>query len=1611
MIFSKIFFRSFFVAALFIQFTIPLSTVSAGIIGSQEPPEWLKSWAPPQVPDDYRSPAEPHKIMLRSGDTAQFSALGKIRALKIFHYQGRSLYLLSNEELGKLPLEQLLQLNIRDDQNLIRLRDRFFDTTVSQPDVSQHLKLAHRQGHQLHLIQFAGPVQDDWLTSLRQTAGIQIVSYIPENAYLIWADQSARDELTDDTGFQPHMQWQGPFHPSYKLHPAFDLEYDGHVQATIQLFTHDAIDESINLIRGKASKVLKEPRQVGVYINILVEIPASELESTARLEDVVNIEPFTPDMPFGELQGQILSGSLNLAGTGPAGPGYLAWLNGLGFTTNFGFAIDITDDGFDRGQITAANVHPDLLDGAGNSRVVYVRRVNGTTISTTNDNNTEGHGTINAAIAGGLNTTPAGAANFAYFGDANGYRYGLGIAPFALIGSTDRFAGAAPDYTTIIDAAYSSNARISNNSWGRTFATGSYDAVSQEYDGLVRDARPTGASAAPSGGVSGNQEMVIVFAAGNSGPGATTLGDRGTTAKNTITVGASENFNATGVNDGCIASGCCGDNDANDIRQVIGFSSRGPTVDGRVKPDIMAPGTHIFGAASQDPGFVGSSVCGSATNDFVAPPADAYYPPDPVTTDIQNQTLYTWSSGTSHAAPAVAGGAALLRQWFLNKGHTPPSPAMTKASLINSSTFMTGPADNLPSNNQGMGQMNLGMVFDNTPRLLFDQVKTAHTNGVADADELFTVTGQVADSTLPFRVTMAFTDFPGNPTTGVIRNNDLDLEVQVGGNFYRGNDFTLGVSDVGAVANPPDTLNTVESVFLPVGTTGNFTVTVRPTRINSDGVSNNGDLTDQDFALEIYNAEFPGRNPVDIILVLDVSGSMNSIAAGGTTPKIDLLKDAVELFIRTWEPFSIPEDRMGIVYFSSSIASTFPTTPTILLPFQANANAFITNVRSQTAGGCTALGAGILTADGGFDTLADRQRHIMVFTNGMQNRSPMVTTVGTAHQILADPGASCGDSGVADNPAVNLADYTAKKIHTIGTGASGAVWTTLITDIANQTGGLPHFTATPDENLEDFFLDDLVAALRVDPVEKVTTLAGTLTNADSGKFETFEINESVRKATFVVSWRGDRRPSAVNFSLIAPDGTTVPPGLIDLSSGPFYRIASLNFPLSVHGSPVGQAGTWQLVFHPDLATNQVDYRAHLIVDDADVRYHFDVPTAGTGVGEPIPLSLWVQQGNRTLTGLQDVKATVTRPPTGFGSFMVKHPVSKDKLQQPIDLSGDQFANLAGKKGFILLQDDALRKSLTPISETIQLFDDGLSEHGDAKANDGVYNALYTKTQRPGFYDVDLSFRHDNGAGVALRTDSKTVSVGIEQVDLSKSTIDIRRVQDPEGDTAYRVTVMLIDKYKNYIGPGYNHVVIVALPGDKWGGRRVQLKDNLDGSYSGIVRLTEEEVKTGARLVIDVGGKKITTIEQPPAFDRRSASIHFGSTIPTGTFNNSYDSSYSLALDLDYQFTPQLSVVGLLGYNHFKSGSSSVSDTYWWNLSANLKYTFTPNVWRPYVNGGLGFYAPESGSSEPGFNLGAGVDYSLRPNLTLEIGADYHNIFTSGNDIEFLVPHIGVIYHY
>ena len=469
----------------------------------------------------------------------------------------------------------------------------------------------------------------------------------------------------------------------------------------------------------------------------------------------------------------------------------------------------------------------------------------------------DGHGNLNSHIIAGFNDRATGFPHT----DASGFHYGLGVCPFVKVGSSvifdpDTFTD--PNYANLQSRAYRDGARVSNNSWGADTA-GDYDADAQSYDALVRDAQPSGSSVPNAG----NQQMVIVFAAGNAGPSASTVGSPGT-AKNVIMVGAAENVHshstANGGNDTAGNDGCdTPDSEANSANDMSSFSSRGPCSDGRKKPDIVAPGTHITGGVGQSvlttsgtgtaiACFDGTGVC-ALPGGGTAGSSDNFFP--------LGQQFYTTSSGTSHSTPAVAGACALLRQYFINNSVTPPSPAMTKAFLVNAARYMTGTyaGDTLPSSVQGMGAVNLGTAFDGVARILRDQETT---NKFTSTGQTRVISGTVVDPSKPFRVTLAWTDAPGS-TTGNAYNNNLDLTVTINGNPYKGNVFSGGTSVTGGAA---DARNNLESVFLPAGVSGTFAVTVTAANINSDGVPNEAPSLDQDYALVIYNGTEAETPPV-----------------------------------------------------------------------------------------------------------------------------------------------------------------------------------------------------------------------------------------------------------------------------------------------------------------------------------------------------------------------------------------------------------------------------------------------------------------------------------------------------------------------------------------------------------------------------------------------------------------------------------------------------------------------------------------------------------------------------------------------------------------------------
>lgn len=752
------------------------------------------------------------RVILRTGDEAARATLLARGAVPLADYGAFSLWQV--EEIGAAGLDATPAISTHPEFGLLLLREATLDTRM----LSARLEPRTESGLQLSLVQFVGPVRDVWLADL-ETTGARPIAYVPHNGYVVWGDTEARALIAARVASQPEYQWQGAYAPAYRLAGALAaLPPTEVVDVVVQVVNHERSESSVAEVLAQASAVLREPHTVLEYTNLTVRLPAGALPALAARADVINIEPWQAPHRHDERQGQILAGNLTVGGTQPSGPGYLNWLDGIGFPQSPSAypIVDVIDDGFDNGSASQPG-HADFRQQGSYSlpsRMAYARDLTGSN----QPRSLGSHGTINVSIVGGYNHYDGSE----LYEDSAGYQYGLGISPYGRMASTKVFDdygnwAYTGSYADLFAGAYAGGARITNSSWGSP--NDAYTADSQAYDALTRDADPF----AP-----GHQQMTHVVSAGNF---TETLSSPGT-AKNVITVGASEGYRPSGT-DGC----GLGPADANNLHDLAVFSSYGPTADSRVKPDLVAPGTHIQGAVSQDPLYW------NWPGEFLGV-CDRYWP--------SGQTLYTWSSGTSHSAPAVAGALSLIYTYLAEgmgsgTGAT-PSPAMLKAYLLNAARYLdgVGTGGDLPSYTQGWGMPDLGRAFDDLPRMLVDQSRVFDESG-----QSYQLTGRVADAGEPFRVTLAWTDAPGTPSAPYLINN-LDLEVTVGGQTYRGNVYAGAHSTTGGAF---DAQNNVESIFLPAGVSGPFTVRLIALGISGNGVPDNGDPTDQDFALVVYNGE------------------------------------------------------------------------------------------------------------------------------------------------------------------------------------------------------------------------------------------------------------------------------------------------------------------------------------------------------------------------------------------------------------------------------------------------------------------------------------------------------------------------------------------------------------------------------------------------------------------------------------------------------------------------------------------------------------------------------------------------------------------------------------
>ncbi len=627
-----------------------------------------------------------------------------------------------------------------------------------QTELSAH---ASRAQSSHVIVQFESPVTPEMKVKL-QAAGISLGDYLGDNAFFASLSQARFN--TGALAAVPALTRVAAIQQSHKLHPdlLFNRIFDWMVVgASIEALgegepstgdgEHPPVDHMVGVYIKFHKDVTLDPdaiqvvQQFGAAVrsqlkpinSLVIELPYSQIKPLADHDSVAWIEPPLPRFSEVNAENRVRTGA-NTVQAAPYG------LNGAGVTVMV----------YDGGRVRTT--HQDFTGRA----QVGAGELACTGIS---DHSTHVAGTIGGAGVADVNEKGmAPAVDIISYG----YNQGGGCSLSSGFLYTDP-GDLAGDYGEAINTY---GADIANNSIGTNTAPngfpcsweGDYGLCSSLIDAVVRGAVSPGGA-----------PFRVVWANGNERQVSTCGTTYHTTAppacaKNHITVGALNS------NDDSVTS----------------FTSWGPSDDGRMKPDISAPGCEVGGDG-------GVRSCGSASD-----------------------TAYAVKCGTSMASPTVCGLSALLLQDF--RAQFPARPdfrnSTLKILLAHTAVDLFNPG---PDNQTGYGSVRIQPCVD------FMRSDNFLENSV-DQGGVYNVLVVVNPGAPELKVTLAWDD----PESGAVvigtLVNDLDLVVLDASNtqYFP---WTLDVNNPGnpAVRTQKNSLDNIEQVYVANPTPGVYRVEVR----------------------------------------------------------------------------------------------------------------------------------------------------------------------------------------------------------------------------------------------------------------------------------------------------------------------------------------------------------------------------------------------------------------------------------------------------------------------------------------------------------------------------------------------------------------------------------------------------------------------------------------------------------------------------------------------------------------------------------------------------------------------------------------------------------------
>jgi hypothetical protein len=599
--------------------------------------------------------------------------------------------------------------------------------------------------------------------------GASILRYLPDDALVIESSISVAQAIALSS---PSIRAVMAYRPDWKLSPEFSPTTVFNSSNVLEVIVRGFPGTNVNELQHQISKTGAKVRSAGDR-TFALSVRRDSLERLARIEGIEWIQPSyemqlmnfrDPQISNSKRHKQNENNNNGNDDNGHAHPhggdyseltGFESGTRLMGFAapweagyTGAGQVVAVADTGLDRGD--AIDIHADFL-GRSPLGLVF-----GTGSHSWADS--MGHGSHVAGSILGNGKTSGGL--------IKGAAYEAVLLPESIWSPSLGNLTVPTRLEGLFSKANDRGAQVHSNSWGSVRDFGVYDIYAQQVDEYMSE----------------HPEMLVLFAAGNGGVDANKDGriDPGSistpgTAKNVLTVGASKNLVLKGgIQKKLIELGTgkvnwsvepLASSKLSETSVALApFSSRGPTEDGRLKPEIVAPGTNILSTRSRHP---------------------------------KSQTLwgeynseYLWSGGTSMATPLIAGAAAVVRQYLnQNRGISHPSSALVKGILIHTAKDLyPGQFGEIgkeagqeiltrrPNMDEGYGLVDMDHATQLAKTTLVDE-KDGLDTGEERVYPIHIKTNDGSNAAASLRVTLIYTDMAATVAASKSLVNDLDLVI------------------------------------------------------------------------------------------------------------------------------------------------------------------------------------------------------------------------------------------------------------------------------------------------------------------------------------------------------------------------------------------------------------------------------------------------------------------------------------------------------------------------------------------------------------------------------------------------------------------------------------------------------------------------------------------------------------------------------------------------------------------------------------------------------------------------------------------------------------------